>query len=395
MAKSIKAIVKPALLEWARVSASLSQEDAAKGIGVSLARLQEWESGKASPTISQLRHMAEKYKRPLSVFYLPEKPVDFQPLRDYRRLTDAAQRHYSPQLAYEVRAAFERRLVALDVLDEIKEEPQLLGVEAKRTDNPETVAARLRERLGIDLTRQHRWGDTDTAFRAWRDAMEAAGILVFVLGGAHHQVSVQEMRGFAIAEQPLPAVVVNGKDYGKVFTLLHELAHVVVGQSVIENSVEAGDELPAPDRALERFCNQIAAATLMPADALLREAIVAGKTVRSQWSEEEIVALARRYGVSREALLVRLVELNRVSQAFYHTKRAQYARQRDETVEEETTGFPPYRYQVLSHIGRGFARLILQGYHDNRLTLSTVAGYLNVQAKYVPSIESAAFGVPA
>jgi hypothetical protein len=45
-------------------------------------------------------------------------------------------------------------------------------------------------------------------------------------------------------------------------------------------------------------------------------------------------------------------------------------------------GFAPYRYQVLSHLGRSFARLILQGYSQNRLNLSAVAGYLGVQAKH-------------
>ena len=220
-------------------------------------------------------------------------------------------------------------------------------------------------------------------------------MLVFVLGGAHHQVDVEEMRGFAIAERPLPAVVINGKDHGKVFTLLHELAHVIVGQSVIENTVEAEDELPAPDRALEQFCNRVAAATLMPADALLQESIVASKDRRSEWPDEDIIALTRRYGVSREALLVRLVSLDRISFAFYQAKSAQYARLRSETPETETSGFAPYRYQVLAHIGKGFARLVLQGYHANRLTLSTVSGYLNVQAKHVPSIENAAFGMPA
>lgn len=394
MAKIIRALVKPSLLRWARESAALTEQQAADAVGSSIERLREWEAGTARPTIAQLRTLAEKYKRPLSVFYLPEPPKDFQALRDFRRLGGAARGRYSSQLAFEVRAAFERRLIALDIIADLGEQPTEFGVQATRNENPELVAARLRERLGISLAQQRRWGDANTAFRAWREAIESVGILVFVLGGAHHHVDLDEMRGFAIAERPLPAVVVNGKDHGKVFTLLHEVSHVVVGQSVIENAVEVGDELPAPDRALERFCNTVAAATLMPAEALLGERIVAQKTIHSEWSEEEIVALARRYGVSREAVLVRLVELERVSYAFYEAKRLQYSRQRDdEADDEQPEGFAPYRYQVLSHIGRSFARLVLQGYHARRLTLSSVAGYLSVQAKHVPTIESAAFGV--
>jgi Zn-dependent peptidase ImmA (M78 family) len=134
----------------------------------------------------------------------------------------------------------------------------------------------------------------------------------------------------------------------------------------------------------------------MPREALLAEAIVTAKQQRQNtWSNEEILALSRRYGVSREVLLLRLVELGQAEAAFYQAMRREYARQCEETEQPEATGFAPYRYQVLSHLGRGFARLVLQGYHNNRLTQSAASGYLGVQAKYVPSIERAAFGMPA
>jgi Zn-dependent peptidase ImmA (M78 family)/transcriptional regulator with XRE-family HTH domain len=394
MATRIKALVEPAMLVWARESASLNQEEAAHALTLPVERIQGWERGDDSPTVNQLRRLAERYKRPLSVFYLPEPPQGFQALRDFRRLPGTVDRRFSPQLAYEVRAAYERRLVALDVSDDIGEEPAQLGVQAEQQDDPEAVAARLRGRLGITLPQQARFNDP---FRGWRDAVEAAGVLVFALSGAHHQVELEEMRGFAIAEQPLPVIVVNGKDRspGRVFTLLHELAHVTLGQSAIENDIEPGDALPAPDRAVERFCNRVAAAVLMPREALIAEPIlVAKQRERTPWSDEEIVALARHYGVSREALLLRLVELRRADAAYYQTKRREYAREREEAEEPEAGGFAPYRYQVLGHLGRGFARLVLQGYHNNRLTLSTVSGYLGVQAKYVPIIERAAFGLP-
>jgi Zn-dependent peptidase ImmA (M78 family) len=212
-------------------------------------------------------------------------------------------------------------------------------------------------------------------------------------------VAIEEMRGFAIAEQPLPVIVINGQDRGagRTFTMFHELGHIVLGQSVIENQVEPGDAMPAPERAIERFCNRMAASALMPRNVLLAEAIVAAKVpLRSGWSDEEIESLARRYGVSREAMLVRLVELGQVTNAVWQAKRAQYARQREEVAEEEEGGgFAPYRYQVLGYIGRAFARLVLQGYHSNQLTLSAASGYLGVQAKYVPPLERAAFGMPA
>lgn len=400
MAERVKALVEPDLLVWARKTASLSIEEAAKGIGVTVERLEEWESGKDAPTVNQLRKLADKYKRPLSVFYLPAPPKDFQALRDFRRLRDTPPGVYSPKLAYEIRAAHERRLVAIDLLEGLGEDIESLGVTASTKDDPEQVAASLRARLNVNLDQQSRWGEPDKGFRAWREAIENVGVLVFALSGAHHQVPLSEMRGFAIAEQPLPTIVVNGKDRtnGRIFSLFHELAHIVVGESAIENDIEPGDTIPPADRATETFCNRVAAAVLMPKDALLAEPIVrAGRQIaRADWSDIELAALARRYCVSREALLLRLVQLGRASQALYDSKRQEYAAQykaADEADEEsEASGFAPYHYQVIGHVGRMYSRLVLQSYYARQITLSTVSGYLGMQAKYVPNIERAAFG---
>ena len=395
MAERQIALVEFKLLVWARQTASLSLEEAAKGGGVPVEKLASWEAGEAHPSIPQLKKLAGVYKRPLSVFFLPEPPSDFMALRDFRRLALTGERPYSPQLAYEIRAAHERRAVAVDIAERLGEEPEKLGVNARITDDPENVAQKLRERLGVTIDQQCRWGDPTKAFRAWRDAIENAGVLVFALSGAHHRVPLEEVRGFAIAEDLFPTIVVNGKDRtnGRTFTLLHELGHVALGQSVIENEMEPSEGMPAPDRAIETFCNRVAAAVLMPRDILLAETIVAAKQhARASWTDAEIAALARRYSVSREALLVRLAELGRADRAFVQAKRREYARQYEEMEDEaEGGGFAPFATQVVSHLGRGFARLVLQGYYTRALTLSTASGYLGTQAKHVANIERAAF----
>ena len=79
------------------------------------------------------------------------------------------------------------------------------------------------------------------------------------------------MRGFAIAKKTLPVIVVNGRDGsegGKVFTLLHELCHVLLGESAISNGTGEDPRLPTADQRVERFCDRDAAATLMPRELL-------------------------------------------------------------------------------------------------------------------------------
>jgi Zn-dependent peptidase ImmA (M78 family)/transcriptional regulator with XRE-family HTH domain len=398
MAVRTPALVEPPMLVWARERASLNQVQAAQKLNLALEKLAAIEAGEADLSMAQLRKMAEVYKRPVSVFFLPEPPLDFQPLRDLRRL-DVMPGPMSKTLAFEIRAAHERRLVAIELVEALGEPPPDLGVTARRTDNPELVAAQVRERLGIGIQQQARWSTHDAVFRGWRDALEAAGVLVSVLGGAHHQVPLSEVRGFAIAERPFPMIVVNGQDrgYGRVFTLMHELGHILLGESVFEDDLEPENVLLPANRATETFCNRIAAAVLMPRESLLAEASVAPKRADAVYSDAEIATLATRYGVSREALIIRLADLGRANTEFVAQKRAEFAalyaaQRRREQDSQETGGFVPYQYQILSHLGRGFARLVLQAYSARRLTLSTASGYLGTQAKHLPKIEQAAFG---
>src|SRR5689334_17985220 len=92
----------PELLIWSRESIGLTQDAAAKKLKVRLNNIQSWERGTANPTLTQLRRLANIYKRPLAVFYLPERPVDFQPLRDFRRPTSAG---HSPEQSVELKLA--------------------------------------------------------------------------------------------------------------------------------------------------------------------------------------------------------------------------------------------------------------------------------------------------
>ena len=75
MARSIEALVKPEMLVWARESAGLPPQVAAKKIGIKSEKLEMWEKGEIRPTVAQLRKAASVYKRPTAAFYLPRPPA--------------------------------------------------------------------------------------------------------------------------------------------------------------------------------------------------------------------------------------------------------------------------------------------------------------------------------
>lgn len=392
----IKARVKRELLSWARDRAKVSLEDAAKAAGVSVERVQAWEAvGDELPTLGQLRSLAEKYRFPLAVFYLPEPPHDFAPLRDFRRQPEEPERTLSPHLASHIRAAYERRELALELAHDLGELPQPVSLRATLDDDPEAVGRAIRAFLGVDEQSQRK--AARQAFDFWRRRLEEHDVLVFVVSGPHRSVELSEMRGFAIAQTELPVIVVNGRDNsqgGKSFTLLHEFCHILLGESAISNGAGDDPELTPDERRVERFCDAVAAVALMPRDALMRFGEVA-RAGQRRWNDDELRPIAQQFGVSREALLLRFVSIGRASWEFYMGERPRFREEYRQAAEEKAKDKKPVAIprpvMLMSWNGRSFTRLVLRSYYDQRITLNDVSSYLGAKLKHIPKLEQAAF----
>ena len=366
-------------------------EDAAKKISVKPEKLASWEAGEARPTIQQLRKLGRAYKRPLAVFYLPEPPKDFHAMHDFRRLPGEIAGIESPELRVEIRKARNRRQVALELLRSLGEEPPKFTLTASLAEGADVVAVRARETLGISYEQQNEWKTEYLALNGWRAAMEQRGILVFQAV----DVEVDEMRGFSLAEGDLPAVVVNIKDSprGRIFSLAHELAHLMLRE---EGLCDLAEEAPRPaqEQRVEVFCNRVAGALLVPAEHLLRERIVLDHPHSPIWTDEELLQLARRYQVSREMMLRRLLVLERTSEAFYRHKRREFLEAYRERQPKEGGFAPPDRVAVAS-AGPLFTRLVIDSFRQEKITSSDVSEYLDVRLKWMPKIEQAVFGTEA
>jgi Zn-dependent peptidase ImmA (M78 family) len=386
MAKRSEALINHELLVWARKNAGFSVDQAARKAGVAAERLISWEGGESRPTINQLRKLAQAYKRPLAVFYLPKPPRDFQPLRDYRRLTAIPHEFESPGLLLEVRRAWARREIAVELYRDLEEKPPQFSITARPTEDPEVLALRIRDELGINGDIQAGFGSQHKAFNWWRASLESRGILVFQATA----VDVSEMRGFSITDRPLPVVVVNIKDspLARIFSMLHELIHVLLRQGGVCDLDEVGERHPA-EQQVEVFSNRVAGAVLIPEKELLAEELVVAHPAGSAtWSDEEITLLARRYWVSQEVLVRRLLICGLTSREFYQEKRAQFAVRK----KPSDKGFAPPAQMAISAAGHAFVRLVLDNYYRENITSSDVADFLNVKLKHLGEIEQRVMG---
>jgi len=382
------ALVNPELLEWARQSINMDPEEAARKLAVKVGRLLDWEAGRAHPTINQAREMARVYRRPLSSFYLPKPPgaLGFSVPHDYRKLPDAASRRLSPQLVVELRRIQYLRQTALDVAEYVPSEPAGFVGSVSIQDSPLQVAANASRLLGITMKQRSKWHDPQNydGLNAWKQATEARGVLVMHL----NQVDVQEVRGIAVAEKRFPVVAVNGRDSpnGRIFTLVHEFIHLLLGASGISD-LQTLQHARTPDQRVEQFCNRIAGEVLVPRDALLSRPALRDSTGHIDWPDGTIEALARSFRVSREVIVRRLLIVGRASQAFYQRKRAEYAQQY-ESREANKGGPLPMPRRVIRSVGQPFARIAVGAYYRNAISASELAELLGARLKHLPAIEA-------
>jgi Zn-dependent peptidase ImmA (M78 family) len=394
MGKRIPAVVEPSILVWARDTAGYSIEEIAEKLKKDPAVIRAWEAGDERPFMGQLRRLAGIYKRPISDFYLPKPPKERPIPHDFRRSPGEVVGVYSPALRRQLRLGRERRDLALSLYEEVGEKVAKIAERVFVTADAEAVGGQVRKLLDVDFAEQRRWGDGRPAYNAWRRRIEALGILVFQFD----TVAPSEAWGFSIVDGALPVIGINRKlaPNGRTFTMLHEFVHVLLGES---STCDIDDYTPRNPAELqvEVFCNRVAAAALMPGRAFRAHEVIQDHPKETiQWDDNEIRALARTFGVSREAVVRRLETFGLTSFAFYLRKRAQYQKEREEQRKKqiEASKYKSTKrnmpQEAISNLGRRYVHLILQNYQEERITLMDASDYLGVRAEKVRSVEDLA-----
>jgi len=380
-----EALVNPSLLTWARESINMDIEEASGRIHVKPDRLRAWETGELWPTIRQAREMARVYRRPLAAFYLPERPSElgFSVPHDFRRLPKDQPRELSPELIAEIRRIEYLREAAVELTDEVSEHAREFVGQTRLGEPIQEVANRVGKLLGFPVAARQNWRTDYDALNGWREAIENQGVLVMHL----EHVETQEVRGIAIAEPALPLIALNGKDSpnGRVFTLLHEFIHLMLGATGMSN-MRIGLRPRSPDQRTEQFCNYVAGEVLVPRRELLNHSSVRDTQGIQDWPDEVIAHLARDFGASREVIVRRLLILNKTGEAFYRRKRQEYARER--SARGRSRGGPiPMSRRIIWAIGQPFARLALSAYYREAISGSELAELLGTRLKHLPAVE--------
>ena len=370
------------VLVWARKTAGLDVDTAATRIGVKVGRLLLWESGDLDPTMNQLRSIAKTYHRPLAALFLsaPLQNEVREQLPDYRRRQTQAE--VDPRaLQSAVMRARRQRDALRDIADELDwpDNERVANFSLSSSESVEDLGLKLRQVMQLDLLPKSTVRHPDQMLRAMIRRAEDLNVNVIQV----QRVSVKVMRGFSLGEGACPVIALNGSDWprGKIFTLLHEIAHVGFSGSGLCDLEQDHD----PE--IEKKCNEIAAATLMPAK---RFSAMLSK-FQGQLTVDDARGVGNEFGASGEAAVLRMISLGLATWDDYRRLKEEfegaYQQYKDEEKSRNSGEAPPIFYQLRARdLGRGFIQNVLSAYGESAISSRDLVQLLGVSFDKVPKL---------
>ena len=376
--------VNPKILRWARESLGLSTEDVAKSFKAKTVIsdiVAEWESGKNLPTYSQLETLAYKiYHRPMALFFFPEPPEEEGISVQFRSLPAAE----AEKLPARIRLLARKATIFLISLRELFDDVDFASRKVFRdikivADYDMRAAAKaVREYLGVSMEEQTSKQTKAAMLKVWRRAVENSGISVF-----KDNFQEEAYSGFCLHDDEFPIVYINNNmpESRQMFTLFHEMAHILMGSGGIDFRREAAScRIYDPT---EVACNKFAAEVLVPYDAFMADI----RGVR-EFTAEVVDMSANKYNVSRETIWIKLLTEGKIDQPRY---KAAVEAIRDShkkflsQKKEEKGGGGNYHLTQLTYLSAKYTDMAMARYHQRRLGAVELSDYLNIKPRNLDS----------
>lgn len=380
--------INTATLKRCREQMGLSLEQVEKHIRT----IATIEQGLKKPTFKQMDTLEELYEVPRWVFIadkLPER-YHYNSSPSFRQYKNASIFDNSIRKLI-VRIEDYRKLI-LELREDLGEPIPEFSPPPSIDKNPEQAATTIRQWLGLQKPLE---------FSEVKNLVEQKNIFVFMTskhkGWAHID---KQFRGLCIHHTTLPIIIINDSDARKAqsFTMIHELGHLLKKKTSI-------DEWTDDNNNEEEWCNDIAAATLMP------------DIKECPSNLADIKKAARKMKVSNYAFLVRSHKLDKINYdkykllekelySEYEQPRKQTRKKAVQQVASEPTG-NNIRTRILkipripkidkNHIakvknqyGSIMINTVLDAYHSDNLGLHRVGQLLGLKTtKQVLELEQA------
>lgn len=352
----------PDVIKWSRTSLNIDAQRAASVANVDVERLNQIESGIRSPTLTELRKLANLYKRPIATFFLPAPPPAISEPRDFRTRKGPLTRETHLSI---------RRARAVQYFIRLFEAPTEQRFWPFNRD-PVQAARMAREWLGLTDEKQLGIREPSLFFRWLIASMEERQIEVLV-----HKFPQGDAKAYCLADSP-QIVVVSSNDNtmgSRIFSVLHELCHLSRGDSGLCLTQEIQSSYQQ-----ERYCDKFAVNLLMP-ESLIRRLAAHRTGIELANAVDDIVDQVKS---SKTALLIRFEELNLISSKDLQEKMAELQIR----TPAKGRGSSSRASNLLKDSGLKLPALVFDAYRSENVSPLDAAKMLRVNPAYLDEVGS-------
>lgn len=261
--------IKDVLIDW--IIQKAQYEHSGNSV---LDLLSQWKSGEKKPTFKKIEEVSRKTHIPFGYFFLSSPPEENIGLVNFRTVDSEHMRNPSINLIDTINSMQRVQDWMEDYYQERGYDPSPYVGCCNLNQSYETIAEDIRCKLGIKEDWFLLCKDSTEAFRFLRNRISALGIMVMRSGivdnNTLRKLNINEFRAFTLINEYAPLIFINSNDTenGKLFSLLHELAHVWLGENSLYNEPYASQEDVS---RIEQVCNAVAAEILAPDELFIEQ----------------------------------------------------------------------------------------------------------------------------
>jgi Zn-dependent peptidase ImmA (M78 family) len=266
----------------------------------------------------------------------------------------------------------------LESLIELKQEFSLpihrIHISAGLRDSVADLAKQIRQDLQLDEVRQ--FDNLNNALEAYIEKVESLGVAIFQLS-----LTQDNLRGFSLVDETIPVIVIkrNEQASAKIFTLFHELGHIILNDGGI-----CDINFNQNAQQIEKWCNAFAANLLIPTWELLNMEIVKKQISSGEklWSKADLISLAKHFHVGPLVILRSLLEQKLTTIEFYQEKHLSWNKPSfGRAKEHEGRNIAK---ETIREKGRTYISLAFRAYDQNKIDLKDLSDFLGVKLSYIP-----------
>lgn len=366
--------INGAILKWARECVNLSIEEAVlktKLKSLTNDDLLQFENGEKFPKINVAKNLAKIYGINLAVLYMPRIPKNIQPkINDFRQIANKLSRN--AVLLIRKLVSHQEWLKEYLISNGYKELDFVGMISIKNTSVKETVKI-IENKLNVQVNYNK---DSKFNFNEIRKSLENKNIFVSI-ANSHNcnyrsKVEVQEIRGFAIADKIAPFIFINSydSDNAKLFTLIHELVHILIGETGISNIYSNNTK-----NEVEVYCNKVAAELLIPNKLFIKY----WEEYKEDNIKNKILKLSKQFPSSQLAIIVKARSLKYIEENIFNNFFDEFSNKKIINNDDKKGGADYYK--TIDKLNtKKFANYVLEAYHDNEITLRDVSDLLSVKS---------------